>query len=167
MEHGEGGTYTSMTQPSDVQTEVNQPGLGELRGAVANHLGRNLPSGASLRRDGLAGLSSAISNVPDGMANGVLVGVNPAYGLYAVADRWVPACPSHTRAFVGEAPLQNLSERPQRRNLATAGVVHIATRVPCGAPADRRRVPPVRRDPWRRVAPKPLGTPRRGTLTPT
>jgi hypothetical protein len=28
-------------------------------------------------------LSSAISNVPDGMANGVLVGVNPVYGLYA------------------------------------------------------------------------------------
>jgi SulP family sulfate permease len=28
-------------------------------------------------------LSSAISNVPDGMANGVLVGVNPIYGLYA------------------------------------------------------------------------------------
>ena len=68
---------------SDEQPEVNQPGLGELRDAVANHLRGTLPSGASLRRDGLAGLSSAISNVPDGMANGVLVGVNPVYGLYA------------------------------------------------------------------------------------
>ena len=67
----------------DVEPEVNQPGLGALREAVANHLGRHLPSGGTLRRDGLAGLSSAISNVPDGMANGVLVGVNPVFGLYA------------------------------------------------------------------------------------
>src|SRR5687767_5763436 len=67
----------------DEQPEVNHPGLGELRDAVANHLGGRLPGRASLRRDGLAGLSSAISNVPDGMANGVLVGVNPVYGLYA------------------------------------------------------------------------------------
>ena len=74
---------TGTTQPSDDQPLVNQPGLGELRDAVANHLRDKLPSGASLRRDGLAGLSSAISNVPDGMANGVLVGVNPLYGLYA------------------------------------------------------------------------------------
>jgi len=36
-----------------------------------------------LRQDALAGLSLAIANVPDGMANGVLVGVNPVYGLYA------------------------------------------------------------------------------------
>jgi SulP family sulfate permease len=36
-----------------------------------------------LRQDALAGLSLAVANVPDGMANGVLVGVNPLYGLYA------------------------------------------------------------------------------------
>src|SRR5918911_122652 len=76
-------TSTEPIGESDEQSEVNQPGLGELRDAVANHLRGTLPSGASLRRDGLAGLSSAISNVPDGMANGVLVGVNPVYGLYA------------------------------------------------------------------------------------
>lgn len=76
-------TSTEPVVVSDVPPEVNQPGLGELRNAVANHLAAKLPSGASLRRDGLAGLSSAISNVPDGMANGVLVGVNPVYGLYA------------------------------------------------------------------------------------
>src|SRR3954449_30813 len=69
--------------PPEEEAEVNQPGLGELRDAVANHLWPKLPGWASLRRDGLAGLSSAISNVPDGMANGVLVGVNPIYGLYA------------------------------------------------------------------------------------
>ncbi len=31
----------------------------------------------------MAGLSLAVANVPDGMANGVLVGVNPLFGLYA------------------------------------------------------------------------------------
>ena len=73
------------TQESDVEpeVEVNQPGLRELREAVANHLGRRLPSRASIREDGLAGLNSAVSSVPDGMASGILVGVNPIYGLYA------------------------------------------------------------------------------------
>lgn len=71
------------TQTSDVEPEVNQPGLDELREAVANHLTRQLPSRASLRADGIAGLNSAVSSVPDGMASGILVGVNPIYGLYA------------------------------------------------------------------------------------
>ena len=74
---------TDTNEPSDAQPEADQPGLRALRDAVANHLDARLPSGRSLRRDGLAGLSSAISNVPDGMANAVLVGVNPVYGLYA------------------------------------------------------------------------------------
>jgi sulfate permease, SulP family len=69
-------------QTSDVEPEVNQPGLGELREAVANHMAR-LPSHASLREDGIAGLNSAVSSVPDGMASGILVGVNPIFGLYA------------------------------------------------------------------------------------
>ena len=64
------------------EPEVNQPGLRELRAAVANHL-RRFPSRASLRDDGIAGLNSAVSSVPDGMASGILVGVNPIYGLYA------------------------------------------------------------------------------------
>ena len=71
------------TDTPDVEPEVNQPGLRELREAVANHLARRLPSGASLRDDGVAGLNSAVSSVPDGMASGILVGVNPIYGLYA------------------------------------------------------------------------------------
>ena len=71
------------TRAPDLEPEVNQPGLRELREAVANHLGRRLPSGASLRDDGIAGLNSAVSSVPDGMASGILVGVNPIYGLYA------------------------------------------------------------------------------------
>jgi SulP family sulfate permease len=78
------GRCMDTSQASDDEPEVNQPGLGELREAVANYAGRYLPGRPSLRQDGLAGLSGAISNVPDGMANGVIVGVNPAYGLYAI-----------------------------------------------------------------------------------
>ncbi|HEX7771309.1 MAG TPA: SulP family inorganic anion transporter [Pyrinomonadaceae bacterium] len=70
-------------QTDEVETEVNQPGLGPLREAVANRAARRLPSGASLRDDGIAGLNSAVSSVPDGMASGILAGVNPIYGLYA------------------------------------------------------------------------------------
>lgn len=68
---------------TDVEPEVDQPGLAELREAVANHLAQRLPSGATLRQDGLAGLNSAVSSMPDGMASGLLAGVNPIYGLYA------------------------------------------------------------------------------------
>ena len=65
------------------ESEVDQPGLRELREAVANRLGDRLPSRSSFKDDGLAGLNSAVSSVPDGMASGILVGVNPIYGLYA------------------------------------------------------------------------------------
>lgn len=67
---------------SDDRTDAVLPGMRELREAVAT-VRRRLPGGPSVRRDGLAGLSLAVANVPDGMANGVLVGVNPLYGLYA------------------------------------------------------------------------------------
>lgn len=63
--------------------EVNQPGLRELREAVANHLVSRLPGRATFRQDVVAGLSNAMSNIPDGMANAVLVGVSPVHGLYA------------------------------------------------------------------------------------
>lgn len=70
------------TARDEVEAEISQPGLGELREAVANHL-RRLPLRGSLRQDGIAGLNSAVSSVPDGMASGILAGVNPIYGLYA------------------------------------------------------------------------------------
>jgi len=41
------------------------------------------PKGRDLRSDAVAGVSNAIASVPDGMAMALLVGVNPAYGLYA------------------------------------------------------------------------------------
>jgi len=74
---------TEIEESSNQQPEVNQPGLGEIRAAIATHLERQLPSGASFRADGMAGLNSAVSSVPDAMASGILVGVNPIYGLYA------------------------------------------------------------------------------------
>ncbi len=68
---------------SDVDPQVDQPGLGHLREVVANHLRKRLPGRSTLRGDAVAGLSLAVANVPDGMANGFLVGVSPIYGLYA------------------------------------------------------------------------------------
>lgn len=43
------------------------------------------PRRRHFRADLIAGLPGAISSVPDGMASGVLAGVNPVYGLYASA----------------------------------------------------------------------------------
>jgi SulP family sulfate permease len=64
------------------QPEIEQPGLSQLREAVANAR-QALPGRATLIQDGLAGLNSTIGSAPDGMANSILAGVNPLYGLYA------------------------------------------------------------------------------------
>lgn len=71
------------TQAAGGQSEVQQPGLSQLREAVENQARQVLPRPPKLRQDGLAGLNVAISSVPDGMASGILAGVNPIYGLYA------------------------------------------------------------------------------------
>lgn len=42
-----------------------------------------LPERGFLKSDLVAGIPGAISSVPDGMASGVLAGVNPVHGLYA------------------------------------------------------------------------------------
>jgi SulP family sulfate permease len=60
----------------------SQPGLEALREAVAVAKQR-FRTPAHPGRDAVAGLNVAIANVPDGLANGLLVGVNPVYGLYA------------------------------------------------------------------------------------
>jgi SulP family sulfate permease len=64
-------------------SEVDQPGLGALREAVASYAARRLPGRPEPRQDGIAGLNVAVANVPDGLANGLLVGVSPVFGLYA------------------------------------------------------------------------------------
>lgn len=61
----------------------DQPGLSELREAVATRFRSGLPPRATVVQDGIAGVSVAVANVPDGMANGLLVGVSPIHGLYA------------------------------------------------------------------------------------
>lgn len=50
---------------------------------IAPAVRRGLPPRRTLKSDGVSGLTSAIGSVPDGMAAGVLAGVNPVYGLYA------------------------------------------------------------------------------------
>ena len=37
----------------------------------------------SASRDGVAGLVLGVESVPDGLATGLMAGVNPVYGLYA------------------------------------------------------------------------------------
>jgi sulfate permease, SulP family len=68
---------------SEILPELNLPGVRELRQAVTNRIWRKLPRRTSLRADAIAGLNAAINNVPDGMADSILIGVNPLYGLYA------------------------------------------------------------------------------------
>ncbi len=70
------------SEEPEVQPEVEQPGLSRLREAVANAR-QAIPRRATLLQDGLAGLNSTIGSAPDGMANSILAGVNPLYGLYA------------------------------------------------------------------------------------
>lgn len=67
---------------SDAGGLVNLPGLGELREVVANAR-RRIPRQKTLRQEGIAGLTVTVASVPDGMAGGLLAGVNPIYGLYA------------------------------------------------------------------------------------
>ncbi|MFM1725305.1 SulP family inorganic anion transporter [Rhodococcus sp. PAM 2766] len=54
---------------------------------VVGVLGRwarsRLPERRTFKNDLIAGIPGAISSVPDGMASGVLAGVNPVHGLYA------------------------------------------------------------------------------------
>ncbi len=63
-------------------SENDQPGLGALRDAVAR-VRKRLPGRAGLAGEATAGLTVTVGSVPDGMANSLLAGVSPIYGLYA------------------------------------------------------------------------------------
>jgi sulfate permease, SulP family len=64
------------------EEEFHLPGLSVLREAVQN-VSKKVPPRNKLQQDGIAGMTTAVSSLPDGMANGLLAGVNPIYGLYA------------------------------------------------------------------------------------
>lgn len=72
----------SNSKHEDDASSIDLSGLEGLREAVGRGV-RLLPRPRRLRQDGIAGLTVAISSVPDGMASGLLAGVNPIYGLYA------------------------------------------------------------------------------------
>jgi SulP family sulfate permease len=57
--------------------------MGSVLAPVGRWLHSVRPERRSLRADVVAGLTGAISSVPDGMAGAVLAGVNPVQGLYA------------------------------------------------------------------------------------
>ncbi len=81
--------------------QSGQPGLDALRDAVARYAARAMPGRPDPKADGVAGLNVAIGNVPDGLANGLLVGVNPVFGLYAtMVGPFVGGLFSSTRLMV-------------------------------------------------------------------
>ena len=57
--------------------------LRSVFGPIRRWLSNVKPEGEHLKRDAVAGIPVAISNVPDGMAASLLAGVNPVHGLYA------------------------------------------------------------------------------------
>jgi SulP family sulfate permease len=59
------------------------PASERIRRSVTGWASSLRPRRRDLRSDAVAGVSNAIASVPDGMAMALLVGVNPAYGLYA------------------------------------------------------------------------------------
>lgn len=62
--------------------EAPNPFAARVEAAMRRMRGE-LPTGDTARREIITSLSTAIGGVPDGMAGGVLAGVNPIYGLYA------------------------------------------------------------------------------------
>lgn len=73
----------SWSARGDDDPDVDQPGLSDLRSAAADLAREALPRREGLGREAAAGLTTAVGSVPDGMANALLAGVNPIYGLYA------------------------------------------------------------------------------------
>jgi sulfate permease, SulP family len=73
---------TAEDKSTTPENEFHLPGLSVLRDAVQN-ASKKVPPRNKLQQDGIAGMTTAVSSLPDGMANGLLAGVNPIYGLYA------------------------------------------------------------------------------------
>lgn len=99
------------------------------------------PEKGSLKADLVAGIPGAISSVPDGMASGVLAGVNPVHGLYAsifgpigggltASTRLMVITTTSAAALAAGSALASVpaAERPQSLFLLTvlAGAVMLA-----------------------------------------
>ena len=67
----------------DERRPAPAPFAVRVRRSVRGWVGSLRPRPRDLRSDAIAGVSNAIASVPDGMAMALLVGVNPAYGLYS------------------------------------------------------------------------------------
>ncbi|MBB6611576.1 SulP family inorganic anion transporter [Pontibacter sp. Tf4] len=76
------GETTEEEKATTPDNEFHLPGLSVLRDAVQN-ASKKVPPRNKLQQDAIAGMTTAVSSLPDGMANGLLAGVNPIYGLYA------------------------------------------------------------------------------------
>lgn len=64
------------------EPESNNPFASRVTSMV-DALRGSVPSRTTAQREIVTGLSAAVAAVPDGMAGGVLAGVNPIFGLYA------------------------------------------------------------------------------------
>jgi sulfate permease, SulP family len=64
-------------------TDDEEQGRGGLGAKVAGLARRALPQRDTVGRNAVAGLTVTVGNLPSAMANGLLAGVNPLYGLYA------------------------------------------------------------------------------------
>lgn len=73
---------TTEDEKSEQDDAFNLPGLSVLHDAVQN-VSSKVPTRGKLQQDAIAGLTTTVSSLPDGMANGLLAGFNPIYGLYA------------------------------------------------------------------------------------
>lgn len=83
------------------ESGADLPGLRDLRSSIASYTAEQMPGPPQTRSDLTAGASVAIANVPDGLANGLLVGVNPVLGLYAaMVGPFVGGLLSSTRMMV-------------------------------------------------------------------
>lgn len=73
-------------EPSTASDETDSKIGGRLWRAVRAYpifRPRSLVPRSTLKEDGVAGLVLGVESVPDGLASGLLAGVNPVFGLYA------------------------------------------------------------------------------------
>ncbi|MFI0354969.1 SulP family inorganic anion transporter [Actinomadura sp. 9N407] len=118
--------------------------MGRAFGQVGRRLRAMRPDWRDMRADAAAGVPGAVSGVPEGMANSLLVGVSPAHGLFAnfagplfggmsTSTRLMVINTTSAAALAAGSTLQGVdpAERPSALLLLTvlAGAVMIAAGV--------------------------------------